>query len=423
MSFLQRGPLCEYTSELPFEAESYSVPLAGLQVGVDNTRYDVWISPKAVAAIRQHISRQIAHHGEVKDLIAEQAMASAATPVWSSAKRLNKTPEPETPEFKRVLTELFLGSLESARAVENITTDVLARLAILKLLRAELGLQFAVVLERCREKLKSAERSHSASLHEFQERVSRLQIFKHAVLRKTGQEIFSTLREIEKESLARTRRAYFGELAEDSYKLFLNRLIMTKDGTDDAVNAEQYLLLGTYDADPDRCSYLNTLACELLREMDPALEESECEATLNVPQNVEHWVGPITDAGSRSKVQRLVLEKWTELLERNGVLDYLVAGYEAAALLSRYAPLIGAQQLKRALVSRTERKRVEALLEQHGKIAPDALVAAARRVEDCRGNDRSRIAARVLNDFVRYHRDLRRFEVLLAALEQVNLIM
>jgi len=48
---------------------------------------------------------------------------------------------------------------------------------------------------------------------------------KKIILRRPGREMFRLLREIEKETLARTRRSLLGELPADCYRLFLNPLI------------------------------------------------------------------------------------------------------------------------------------------------------------------------------------------------------
>ena len=44
------------------------------------------------------------------------------------------------------------------------------------------------------------------------------------------------------------------------------------------------------------------------------------------------------------------------------------------------------------------------------------------KVASCRGAERAKVAARFLGDFFHYHRDLRRLEILNAALDSVNLV-
>jgi class 3 adenylate cyclase len=91
-------------------------------------------------------------------------------------------------------------------------------------------------------------------------------------------------------------------------------------------------------------------------------------------------------------------------------------------LLGEYTPLINPQQLKNALISKVERERVEQLLREHGKISPDKLNVARKRVGSYRGQERLKIAGRFLRDFMRFHRDLRRLEALNSALDVVTVI-
>jgi class 3 adenylate cyclase len=116
------------------------------------------------------------------------------------------------------------------------------------------------------------------------------------------------------------------------------------------------------------------------------------------------------------------LERWVELLEREELLDLIIAAYEVVTLIPEFTPLLDPQQLKYALVVRKERDRVEKLIEEHGKFSRRNLQAAADRVAGCSGAQRAKVAARLLRDFMLYHRDRRRLEVLNRALEKVNLI-
>jgi hypothetical protein len=63
------------------------------------------------------------------------------------------------------------------------------------------------------------------------------------------------------------------------------------------------------------------------------------------------------------------------------------------------------------------------LLEEHGKISPSNLHAAVKKVENCKGGERAKTAGRFFSDFTRYHRDLRRMEAVLSALDNVNVIL
>src|SRR5580693_7039631 len=405
-----------------------SLSLEGLQLGVDNLRHDVHLSPKFVTQTRSLISRLIVRHGDVEGLLAAEApqprqgghfIGSNAGPK-SNAKAVGS-------ELKPLLAEVHSAALNRAKAEGNPSLDVLARVAIIKFLRIELGLQFAQILERCRMTLKSYENMRVQKALEYRERVAAFQVAKKVILRKTGQELFRTLRAIEKETLARTRRSLFGSRHDEHYKLFLNPLIFTADGCDAYVNAEQYVMLGNFDRDPDRFTNVRRIAYEFLQSLNLGLEadpERAINAWLNVPENAQELVGSGTpeDSTPEERAQKIRLAAWLGLLDREKLMDYVVASYEAVPLLAEYSPRINAQQLKNALISREERTRVEKLIVEQGKVSRDSLQAAVQRVASCKGAERGKVAARFLRDFMRYHRDLRNLEALRSAMDNVNLI-
>ena len=144
---------------------------------------------------------------------------------------------------------------------------------------------------------------------------------------------------------------------------------------------------------------------------------------MNVPENaLELFGGGLAQDDATIKAQKALLSAWTNGLEQSGVMGHIIASYEAASLLGEYAPLVNPQQLKSALISRTDRKRVEELLASHGRISPDKLNQSVKRVDSYGGADRQRVASRFLFDFMRYHRDLRRMEAINVALDAVNII-
>src|SRR5271170_4683882 len=297
-----------------------SLSLEGLQLGVDNLRHDVHLSPRFVVQTRTQITRLIVRHGDVEGLLAAEApqpqqgghfIGSNASPK-SNAK-------PVGSELKPLLADIHSAALNRAKAEGNSFLDVLARVAIIKFLRIELGSQFAQILERCRMTLKSYEGMRAQKALEYRERVAAFQVAKKVILRKTGQELFRTLREIEKETLARTRRSLFGSSSDEQYKLFLNPLIFTADGCDAYVNAEQYVMLGNFDRDPDRFTNVRRIAYEFLQSLNLGLEadpERAINAWLNVPENAQELVGSGTpeDSTPGERAQKTRLAAWLGLL-------------------------------------------------------------------------------------------------------------
>src|SRR5271165_6298217 len=421
-------------------AAAPTVALEGLAVGVDNLRHDVALSARFVEAARAQIMRLIVRHGELEGLLAAEAPQKSQAPSWmrnaaAGPTRAAARAGAEPSDWKPLLAELHLAALNRAKKEEKISIDQLARLAITKFLRTEMNQQFAQVLERCRVLLKSYDGVRQGKAVEYRERVAGFQVRKKIILRKTGQELFQTLRDIEKETLARTRRSLFGEAAAaagessgaglGSYGLFVNRLAFSEDGRDGYLCAEHYVMLGNWDRDPDRYPRLQDVVWGFVRSLYGEETTTETiDSWLCAPQNARALVGTGTpdDSTAEGVAQQERLAKWVRLLEDQQVMECVIASYFVVPLLSEYAPRINPQQLKNALISRPECDRVERMIQEHGKLSPASLYAAVGKVAGCRGAERAKVAARFLQDFSQYHRDLRRLETLNAALDSVNVV-
>ncbi|PYX26482.1 MAG: hypothetical protein DMG80_21420 [Acidobacteria bacterium] len=400
--------------------------LTDLQLGVDNLRYDVHLSPRVTEELSSHLARYIRLFGGVEALFGMDT-PSAARPSFLRApvEAPSTGRKSAAGDLKGLLVSLHLAILNRAKAAGNPSIDVLGRLAVLKFIRTELQAQFSRTLEQCRMKSKSLEGLRLAKLHETQELVATFQVRKKIIQRKAGQEIFRLLREIEKETLARTRRSLFGETPNDPYRLFLNPLILTEDGRDDYLCAEHYYMFGNFDKDPDTFAHLRRLALTFLRELgyEEPSDDGLLEQALNVPENAATLVGTgeaSTQVDDRNINIKDRLELWTRILQKENVLPHVIATYEAVALLDEYAR-VNPQQLKNALISREECARVERIIAE-GKLPADRLHAAIGRVGSVRATDRTRVSARLLRDLCCYHRDRRGLEAITSGLDSINLI-
>src|ERR1700733_14422119 len=224
--------------------------------------------------------------------------------------------------------------------------------------------QFLQVLERCRALLKNFENQAQEKAHEYRERLASFQVRKKIILRKTGQEIFETLREVEKSTLARTRRSLFGEESTGgsyfTYPLFLNRLLFSEDGRDDFLCAEHYVMLGNWDRDSDRYGRMREVVSVFLRSLyGEEIGAETLDAWMNVPDNAVLLGGTGTpDDSEEGAAQQERLAAWVRLLEDERVMENVIASYHVVPLLGEYGPRINPQQLKNALISRAECDRV-----------------------------------------------------------------
>ncbi len=405
------------------------ISLEGLCLGVDNLRHDVYLSPRFMEAARAQIARLVARHGELEGLLAAEAPQAQQGPSWlrNQAQKTHR-PKNDPAEWKSLLGELQIASLNRAKKEYKLGVDVLARLALTKFLRTEMNHQFAQVIERCRVLLKSYDNMRQQKAHEYRERIANFQVRKKIILRKTGQEIFETWREVEKSTLARMRRSLFGEESTTgsyfTYPLFMNRLLFSEDGRDDYLCAEHYVMLGNWDRDTDRYGRIREVVSTYLRSLyGEEVDAETLDSWINVPENARVLVGSGTPEDSdEGMAQQERLAGWVRLLEDERIMENVIASYHVVPLLSEYAPRINPQQLKNALIDRTECDRVERMIQDHGKLSPNSLYAAVAKVAGCRGAERAKVAARFLGDFFHYHRDLRRLEVLNGALDSVNLV-
>src|SRR5215472_2516186 len=383
-TFLQRGNPSELARQLSLTSYEPLLVLEDLITGIDNVRHDVFLSPRFCDAARLHIFKLVAKYGNVEELAAEPAtVQTQKNPLARGRQTRTRGPKPfDTFEFKRQLIDLHVVALNRAKAENNVCQDLLFYLASLKFQRNELVNQYNIVSERCRARLKQYEGPRQSGMvrtQEVRERFARFQITKKAILRRAGQDLFSILRDAEKEALGKTRRSLFGETAAAAYDLFMNRLIFTEDGQDNFLNAEHYVMLGNYDNDRDRFQTMQEISARYLKMLGivAGLDDPLVDTVLNVPENAQEIMaaGGPDESLPKGKIQKSLLAAWADLLERENIMENVVASYEVVPLLAQYSPAINPQQLKNALISREELDRVETLLEEHGKLSSDNLHA------------------------------------------------
>ncbi len=423
-----RAKLREVASQ--FQLATYVPQLAfqGLVAGIDNLRPDVYLSPKFTRVARGHLTNLIEQHGDVQQLgRTTEPKPFGDSPYGRGHIRADALREPEADhpaQFKYCLTELQLASLRRAREADDMQLDLLCRVGVIKFLRLELAQQFTRVMERCRENLKQrAESRRELQQMVLRDRFLRFQVSKRQVLRRVSQDVLATLNEVERDTLNSTRRALFGDHEDPGYEVLNNRLLFADSSQDPFIRAEQYALFGNFDRDPDRFDHLAVIAKSFLKNIGLARNDVQAEEQLNVPENAKMLMySGLVDESARGKAQRTITAAWMEALEASEVMDYAVAAYETVPIMGDYGAVVSPQQLKCALIQKGELRRVEEVLETYERYPLDKLRAAVQRVRSAGRADRMRYAARYLIDLSRFHRDLRKIQVLERTLEGINLL-
>ncbi len=155
--------------------------------------------------------------------------------------------------------------------------------------------------------------------------------------------------------------------------------------------------------------------------------EEQVGEYLNLPENARRLFDPAATGEARGEAAEQRSRFLYELivrLEQRGLLEHILASYQLRNICHDYCPPIHLQQLKKALVSRDEFKRVEEILKQF----PARQYSMSRIDELCkkiRKTPREEVRAMVIKfaeDFMRLRRDTRNYERLSAAMERISLV-
>ncbi|HXT73754.1 MAG TPA: hypothetical protein VN785_07875, partial [Candidatus Angelobacter sp.] len=147
---------------------------------------------------------------------------------------------------------------------------------------------------------------------------------------------------------------------------------------------------------------------------------------LSEPQNARRLFDPSAggQGAGEAEVRERLLEELHRRLEERDLLGYVVASYEICNLYNDFCPPVHLQQLRRALLSRDEMKRVEKVLGQF-----PARNFSLKRIEEASkalrrySHDESRaLVLRFVQDLMRLRRDRRNYHHVAAWLEKINLV-
>src|ERR1700683_1210647 len=242
----------------PYNAE---IRLDSLTVGIDNSHYDVYLSPRFVEFTRKYLV----------DLVRQTVNVSL---VYGDR---NQPGTPEHGAFRKMLIEVLQESVTRAKFQQSIETDLLHQLALLKHISAELSNQFSSILVECKEWIRGRGElfAHSEQAHVMRSKIAEIQADKKNIYRLIGDTLCRVWREIEEGSIAKSRRALFGEDFHETYNLLQNRFLFVEGGNDDYLFLEHYVLLGNFMNDPDRFDVFDALLLDFVREFVLADDEAE----------------------------------------------------------------------------------------------------------------------------------------------------
>ncbi|MGH9863434.1 MAG: hypothetical protein ACRD35_08430, partial [Candidatus Acidiferrales bacterium] len=226
-----------------------------LVVGVDNIRYDVFFSPRWKEAARQYLLEQILHHA--------QPYLGGLNP--SDPRRRSAA----AAEFRNRTSQLLQVSLQRAKEENNLEVDLLARLALLKWLLADMQQQFAQLGITCKgiaDKQTSGLGEDNMKAFVLRSKLAEFASNKRHILAAVGENLFHIFEELEESTLRPSRTALFGSPADELYRVARNRLIYLDNPNDSVVHLEHYVMLGHFVGDADDEDRITEVVAQLLRE-------------------------------------------------------------------------------------------------------------------------------------------------------------
>ena len=242
-----------HPSRVNLEPYSAEIRMPGLTLGLDNVHYDVFLSPRLVEFSHKYLLDLIRQAVHINLFYGKDRKQSGA---------------PEHGVFRRMLTEILQESLTRAKYQQSVETDLLHHLALLKFLTAEISSQFSTLIVECKDWIRARGElfEHSEQAHVMRARIAEIQADKKNVYRHVGETLHRIWTEVDEGTLAKSRRALFGEDFRETYELLLNRFLFVENGNDDHLFLQHYVLLGNFVNDPDRFEVFDTLLLDFVRD-------------------------------------------------------------------------------------------------------------------------------------------------------------
>jgi len=429
---------------ISLKSSSVDLSLNCLRTGVDNIRYDVFLSDVFCKSVQNIIFSLIAKHTGTEDIL-------------FSDKKIDIAGDKE--QFTGFCRDILLCGFNQAKLEKEIQIDILVQVAIIKLLMLEINRFYESVSDRFKIALQRYEVTDKRSeAVELKTKIAETMKDRSGILKKVGTEIFQYFLEVQKKYLNDSRIFNFGEQAVIPDSFFLNPTLFCENPSDDNFMVNEYqILLGHRIEDPDKQDMLFPYLKNLLLEIhmkDEGIKYNPSDSQIS--KTVEAWLRNVENVdtlfncfeskyqlnmlkktnGDKDAVKQLKIKEWEQRkrlhffyrnFKKQGLIKKIVAAYEIQPILHIYCPPLVPQLIVQFLISRRGGKNVKDRLQKlkkfYGKsfdLAP--LKKKRMKILMLMWSNRKGYLIRFLKDVVKYNRDLQRYNKLKEAMDAVNLI-
>ena len=145
---------------------------------------------------------------------------------------------------------------------------------------------------------------------------------------------------------------------------------------------------------------------------------------LNEPENAKMLFDQAATGEAVGTFRGKLLGDLLDRLEQGEIIYHVLASYEIRPIATEYSPPVHLQQLRKALVSKEELKRVETVLKQvpAKQLSLKPIEDLSRKIRRYSREEKLGFVARFAVDFLRLRRDLRNAEHLTTCMERIHLV-
>lgn len=451
---LYQSPLTDY---------AVSFALDRLILGVDNNRYDVYLSETFCRVADQFILHIIKNNSML-----DKGRESAGK--GSGVVKKN--------QFKNNYREVMLSAINRAKAEREIQVDYIAQIAVAKMLIQAIAVCYDKFIANIRLLIREKENSRRSQMNGpvvLKAELSEILLNKEQIIRTTGKIVFEHINDVDQSELNGIRKSNLGVdgiLPED---LFLNPFLHIEKNNDYFMIDTYDILLGQRIDDADKYdlllsgikNYLLSMgrtgfpqSREALDASQPAtfqkdLEKHETGSPLSEKQ-VNAWIKQIGNAdilfdfvsakelyktrrkqGEKSKELKTLKQKvkrqhrrlkyFYKKFKSAGVMERICASYEIRSVCPEYCPPLVPRVILQFMMVPGTRKIIINRLKRLAKtnqvpFSVRSLKQCQKRIKCLRTSEKEAYLIRFLKGFFRYHRDFENFRLLEKAMASVYLV-